>query len=62
MKNKGISAVNYKTKIKNANATFPKISLVENDVIISDEAKVANSFRNFFENAINSLGIKSKSK
>ena len=38
--------------------TFPKISLVENDEIISDEPKVANSFSNFFENAIHSLGIK----
>ena len=38
--------------------TFPRISLVENDEIISDEAKVANSFSNFFENAIRSLGIK----
>ena len=38
--------------------TFPKISLVENDEIISDESKVANSFSNFFENAIHSLGIK----
>ena len=44
------------------NSTFPKISLVENDVIILDEAKVANSFRNFFKNAIYSLGIKSKLK
>ena len=38
--------------------TFPKISLVENGEIISDESKVANSFSNFFENAIHSLGIK----
>ena len=38
--------------------TFPKISLVENDEIISDESKVTNSFSNFFENAIHSLGIK----
>ena len=38
--------------------TFPKISLVENDKIISDESKVANSFSNFFENAIHSLDIK----
>ena len=38
--------------------TFPQITLVENDEIISDESKVANSFSNFFENAIHSLGIK----
>ena len=38
--------------------TFPKISLVENNEIISDESKVANSFSNLFENAIYSLGIK----
>ena len=38
--------------------TFPQITLVENDEIISDESKVANSFSNFFENAIISLGIK----
>ena len=38
--------------------TFPKISLVEKGKIISDESKVANSFSNFFENAIRSLGIK----
>ena len=38
--------------------TFPKISLVENDEIISDESKVANSCSNFFENAIHSLGTK----
>ena len=38
--------------------TFPKIFLVEKGEIISDESKVANSFSNFFENAIRSLGIK----
>ena len=38
--------------------TFPKISLVEKGEIISDESKVANSFSNFFENAIRSLRIK----
>ena len=38
--------------------TFPKISFVEKGEIISDESKVANSFSNFFENAIRSLGIK----
>ena len=38
--------------------TFPEISLVEKGEIISDESKVANSFSNFFENAIRSLGIK----
>ena len=38
--------------------TFPQIALVENDEIISDESKVANSFSNFFENALHSLGIK----
>ena len=32
--------------------------MVENDEIISDESKVANSFSNCFENAIHSLGIK----
>ena len=32
--------------------------MVENDEIISDESKVANSFSNFFENAVHSLGIK----
>ena len=32
--------------------------MVENDEIISDECKVTNSFGNFFENAIHSLGIK----
>ena len=38
--------------------TFPKISLVEKGELISDKPKVTNSFRNFFENAIRSLGIK----
>ena len=38
--------------------TFLKIVLVENDEIISDESKVADSFSNFFENALHSLGIK----
>ena len=38
--------------------TFAKISLVEKWEIISDESKVANSFNNFFENAICLLGIK----
>ena len=38
--------------------SFPKISLVEKRVIFSDESKVANSFSNFFENAIPSIGIK----
>ena len=38
--------------------TFPKISLAQNDKIISGEYEVANSFSNFFENAIHSLGIK----
>ena len=38
--------------------TFPKISLVEKGEIISNESKVVNSFSNFFENAIRSLGIK----
>ena len=32
--------------------------MVENDEIISDESKVANSFSNSFENAIHSLGLK----
>ena len=32
--------------------------LVEQGKIISDESKVSNSFCNFFENAIRSLGIK----
>ena len=38
--------------------TFPTISLVEKREIISDESEVANSFSNFFENAIRSLVIK----
>ena len=38
--------------------TFPAISLVEKREIISDESEVANSFSNFFENAIRSLVIK----
>ena len=38
--------------------TFPKITLVEKEKIISDESKIANSFRNLFENAICSFGIK----
>ena len=38
--------------------TFLKISLVENDEIVLDESKVANSFGDFFENAIHSLGVK----
>ena len=37
---------------------LPKISLVGNDEIISDESRVANSFSNFLKNAIHSLGIK----
>ena len=35
--------------------TFPQITLVENDEIISDECKVANSFSNFFENAFHTF-------
>ena len=38
--------------------TFPQITWVENDEIISDESKVANSFSNFFEDAVHSLSIK----
>ena len=38
--------------------TFPAISLVEKREITSDESEVANSFSNFFENAIRSLVIK----
>ena len=38
--------------------TFPQITLVENDEIISDESRVANSFSNFLENAVHSLCIK----
>ena len=38
--------------------TFPQITLVENDEIISDESRVANSFSNFLENAVRSLCIK----
>ena len=40
--------------------TFRQITLVESDEIISDESKVTNSFSNFFENIIHSLGIKTK--
>ena len=40
--------------------TFPKMSMVEKGEIISDESKLANSFSNLFENAIRSLGIKTK--
>ena len=32
--------------------------MVENDEIISDGSKVANSFSNVFENALHTLGIK----
>ena len=32
--------------------------MIEKGEISSDESKVANSFSNFFENAIRSLGIK----
>ena len=39
-------------------STFPKISLVETGRIVSDVSQVANSFSNFFQNAIRSLGIK----
>ena len=38
--------------------TFPQITLVENDEIISDESKVANSLSKLFENVIDSFGIK----
>ena len=38
--------------------TFPRITLVEKDEIISNEYKVVISFSNFFENAIHSFGIK----
>ena len=38
--------------------TFPQGTLVENDEIFSDESKVADSFSNFIENALHSLGIK----
>ena len=38
--------------------TFPKMSLVKRGEIILDECKVANSFRNSFENAIHILDIK----
>ena len=36
--------------------------MVEKGEIISDESKVANSYSNFFENAIPSFGIKKKKK
>ena len=42
--------------------SFPKIFLVKKDEIISDQSKVANSFSNFFENAIRSLGIKANER
>ena len=32
--------------------------MVENNEIISDESKVPNSFSNFFENTLHSLGVK----
>ena len=38
--------------------TLPQITLVENDEIILDESKVANSNSNFFENTVHSLSIK----
>lgn len=38
--------------------TFPKTSFVEKGEIISGESKAANSFSNFFENTMRSLGIK----
>ena len=38
--------------------TFPKMSLVKRGETILDECNVANSFRNFFENAIHILDIK----
>ena len=38
--------------------TFLKMSLVKRGETILDECKVANSFRNFFENAIHILDIK----
>ena len=38
--------------------TFPIILLVEKGEIISDEYKSANTFSNFFENGIRSLGMK----
>ena len=53
-----ITRNSVKPVLSNKVTTFPKISLVESDEIISDEPKVANSFSNFFENAIHSLGIK----
>ena len=37
---------------------FSKISLAEKGEIISGESKISNSFINFFENALRSLGIK----
>ena len=37
---------------------FQKMPQVENDEIISDKSQVTNSFSNFFENAIHSLGVK----
>ena len=47
-----------KTFLPDKVTTFPKMSLIENDDIISDESKVANSFSNFFANVIHSLGSK----
>ena len=38
--------------------TFSKISLIDNNEVISEEPKIASMFSNFFENAVNSLGIK----
>ena len=38
--------------------SLPKISLVEKSKLISDEFKVTSSCSNFFESAIESLGIK----
>ena len=42
--------------------TFLKRLLVENDEIISDESKAADSFSNFFENALHSRVIKKQTK
>ena len=55
----GVSGKLFKPFLSDKVTNFPKIFFGKKGEVISDGSKVSNSFSNFFENAISSLGIKS---
>ena len=48
---------NVKPLFSDKGATKNKISIIENDQIVSDEGELAMTFNDFFKNAVNNLGI-----